>query len=81
MRCIAFVMGVACLTVTGCRARAGVGVEAGIEPAVVVAEEGGDKVWVCHRGRWQEVGAPAGGAHSRHGDRVSYRPRAGGASC
>lgn len=66
------------LALTACSARAGVEVQ----PAVVASgnTEGG-KIWVCHRGSWQEVGAPAGPAHQRHGDRVSESPRAHGERC
>lgn len=72
----------ACLVAGGCSARAGVSVQP--EVAVVVGEqqaEGGDRVWVCHQGRWQEVAAPAAQGHSRHGDAVSSTPRTARGSC
>ncbi|MDX1494543.1 MAG: hypothetical protein R3253_10815 [Longimicrobiales bacterium] len=67
------------LTLAACSARAGVEVQ----PSVVAGAGGsdGDKIWVCHRGTWQEVGAPAGSAHERHGDRISEAPRRAGGSC
>ena len=65
-----------------CSARLGVtgGVEAGIV-APEERDEGRDRVWVCHQRRWQEVGAPAADAHSRHGDRVSTGAQEARASC
>jgi len=65
-----------------CTARLGVvgGVEAGIV-APEEDDEGRDRVWVCHQGRWQGVGAPAADTHSRHGDRVSTAPQEARASC
>ena len=62
----------------GCSSKAGV--EVGPQVAIVGAE-GSDRVWVCHRGRWQEVAAPAADAHGRHGDRVSTAPRRDRESC
>jgi len=56
----------------GCAARASVAV--GPEAAVVQSSAHAPtarRVWVCHRGRWQEVAAPAADAHRHHGDRVS----------
>jgi len=78
---LALMMG-ATVGLAGCSARAGVVV--GPQPTVVDAGEnasGTDRVWVCHRGRWREVGAPAANGHSRHGDRVSTAPREARASC
>ena len=72
----------ASLILAGCTARAGVAVER--QPGIVDTEDsnpGSDRVWVCHQGRWQEVGAPAANAHSRHGDRVSNAPQEARASC
>ena len=70
------------LAFAACSSRAGVEVRG---PQVAVGggdgNGGGDRAWVCHRGRWQEVGAPAAEGHSRHGDRVSYRARTARASC
>ncbi len=69
------------LLLAGCAARGSVAV--GPEVAVVQSSAHApeaDRVWVCHRGRWQEVAAPAADAHRRHGDRVSsaaHRARAG----
>lgn len=69
---------VAGLAMAACSARAGVEVR----PAIVAGGDGDDgKIWVCHRGRWQEVGAPAGAAHERHGDRISESPRRAGRGC
>jgi hypothetical protein len=70
------------LTLAACSARADV--EVGPQAAIVGSEAegaGADRVWVCHQGRWQEVGSPAAGAHGRHGDRVSTAPREARASC
>ena len=68
----------ASMLMAGCSGRAGV--EVGPQVAIASAE-GSDRVWVCHRGRWQEVGAPAADAHGRHGDRVSTAPRPDRGSC
>lgn len=66
------------LALTACSARAGVEVQ----PTVVASSNAEDgKIWVCHRGSWQEVGAPAGAAHQRHGDQLSESPRRRGGSC
>jgi hypothetical protein len=67
------------LTLAACSARADV--EVGPQAAVVGSEAEADRAWVCHQGRWQEVGSPAAGAHRRHGDRVSTAPREARASC
>jgi hypothetical protein len=67
------------LTFAACSARADV--EVGPQAAIVGSEAGADRVWVCHQGRWQEVGSPAAGAHRRHGDPVSTAPREARASC
>jgi len=70
----------ACLLVAGCSKRGGV--EIGPQVAIVGGDrDGADRVWVCHRGRWQEVGAPAADAHGRHGDRVSTARRPERGSC
>lgn len=68
----------ACMISTACSAHAGVDVG----PQVAIAEaDGADRVWVCHRGRWQAVGAPAADAHAGHGDRVSTTRRPERSSC
>ena len=77
----AVLVGASCI-LGGCAATAGVAVE----PQVGIVEPedldpGADRVWVCHQGRWQEVGAPAANAHSRHGDRVSSTTQEARASC
>ena len=72
----------ASLVLAGCSVRAGVAVDPQV--GIVETEDdnpGSDRIWVCHQGRWQEVGAPAGNAHSRHGDRVSTTPQEARASC
>ena len=77
----AMLVGTACV-IAGCSVSAGVAVE----PQVGIVEiedndPGSDRVWVCHQGRWQEVGAPAANAHSRHGDRVSNTVQEARAAC
>ena len=72
----------ASLVLAGCSVRAGVAVEPQV--GIVETEDnkpGANRVWVCHQGRWQEVGAPAANAHSRHGDRVSSTAQEARASC
>lgn len=61
------------VALAGCaaRAHAGVAIDSGVIVAQPAPDQGQDRVWVCHRGRWQEVAAPAAEAHDRHGDRVS----------
>ncbi len=76
-------VGFLALSLGACRGSARVPVEA--RAGVVVGEVEGpgpaDRVWVCHRGRWQEVAAAAAGAHDRHGDRVSRSARAARSAC
>jgi hypothetical protein len=73
MRCVRAVLACAPFLLAGCAARATVAVEP--EVAIVQSSSAhvptGNHVWVCHRGRWQEVATPAAEAHRRHGDRVS----------
>ncbi len=83
MRWTLVLLGSGALAFSACSAR--VRVPVGIDTGVVEAEggrdEGTDRVWVCHRSRWQEVAAPAADAHSRHGDRVSRTTQEARASC
>ena len=82
MRSTLVLVGAVALALSGCSVRASVPVE--VEAGVVAApaaEPASDRVWVCHRGRWQEVAAPAADGHSRHGDRVSSDPRRDRGSC
>ena len=82
MRWTAVVLAAGSCFLGGCSAS--VGVSGDVEAGVVAAEErdeGSDRVWVCHRGRWQEVAAPASDAHSRHGDRVSSTTQEARGSC
>ena len=88
MRRATVLVAVFALGLGGCsaRARAGVEVQAGVlgeDPDGDRDREDGDsgRVWVCHRGRWQEVGAPAADAHRGHGDRVSTSERENRAAC
>jgi len=69
------------LALAGCSARAGVDIQAStVVPLESRAADEG-KIWVCHRGRWQEVGEPAAAGHSRHGDALSEARRSSGSSC
>jgi len=81
MRRTLFLSAALVVAAAGCSARATVG--AGIEASVL--SDPGDsepgRVWVCHRGRWQDVAAPAAQGHSRHGDRVSESPREARSAC
>ena len=53
----------ASLALAGCSARSGVAVEPRIAVVEVqTSDPDSNRVWVCHRGRWQEVAAPAAGA-------------------
>lgn len=83
MRFPLVLLSVGAFALGSCTARAGV--EVGVNPSVVGVEgeqeTGADKVFVCHRGRWQEVAAPAADAHGRHGDRVSRGAQQARASC
>ncbi len=83
MRYSLVLLAVGTMALGSCTARAGV--EVGVNPSVVGVgggrEDGTGKVFVCHRGSWQEVGAPAADAHARHGDRVSRVVQEARASC
>jgi hypothetical protein len=72
----------ASFVIAGCSVRAGVEVDPQVGTVETEDDEpGADRVWVCHRGRWQEIAAPAADAHSRHGDRVSSTAQEARASC
>ena len=77
----ALLCGIMIAATAACSARASVGAE--ISPSVVggVVSDAPDRVWVCHRGRWQDVAPPAARGHDRHGDRVSATPRERGSDC
>lgn len=74
----------------GCAAQASVPVERApvevaaetvIDPAEARLYESREKVWVCHRGRWQDISGAAAAAHMRHGDVVSEVARERLAGC
>lgn len=80
-RTLLVVIPIVVFATAGCSAAAGVDVQTStVVPLESQAAREG-KVWVCHRGRWQEVGEPAAAAHSRHGDEVSQGRRSRGTSC
>lgn len=84
MKYVHAVLASASVLLAGCAARASVAVEP--EVAIVRSSSSahvpkGNHVWVCHRGRWQEVATPAANAHRRHGDRVSSAAHEARAGC
>ena len=63
------------------RAPVDVPAETEIDLAEARLYESREKVWVCHRGRWQDISGVAAAAHMRHGDPVSEVARERQSGC